>query len=79
MAKQKKNSSEFLSEEKQAVETAYNKIIDQLKIEKERAERELKHEYRNARRYVRANPEIGVGLAFVGGLLTGIILAKLTR
>lgn len=79
MAKQEKNSSEMFTEEKQAVETAYNKIIDQLKIEKERAERELKHEYRNARRYVRANPEVGVGMAFVAGMLTGIILTKLTR
>ena len=79
MAKQKKDSSEMISEEKQAVETAYNKIIDQLKIEKERAERELKQEYRNARRYVRANPEAGVGLAFAAGILTGIILTKLTR
>jgi len=79
MAKQKKVASEMLSEEKKAVENAYNKIIDQLKIEKERAERELKHEYRNARRYVRANPEMGVGLAFAGGILAGIILSKLAR
>lgn len=79
MAKQKETPSEILKEEKKAVENAYNKIIDQLKIEKERAERELKQEYRNARRYVRANPEVGVGLAFVGGIISGIILAKLTR
>ncbi|MGF1670935.1 MAG: hypothetical protein ACFCU6_10825 [Balneolaceae bacterium] len=37
----------------------------------------MRHEYRNARRYVRANPEQGIGIAFAGGLIAGILLGRL--
>lgn len=48
------------------VEMKYDDVIDRLKDERDWIERELRHEYRNARRYVRANPEKGVGFALGG-------------
>jgi ElaB/YqjD/DUF883 family membrane-anchored ribosome-binding protein len=61
--------------EQKAIEN-YDKALDRLKYEKERLERELRHEYRNARRYVRANPEQGLGVVFVAGLVLGVILTR---
>lgn len=60
-------------------ETTYDEIIDKLKDERDWLEKELKHEYRNARRYVRANPERGLGLALVAGLAVGILLGRLSK
>ena len=54
----------------------YDKAMDRFQYEKDRLERELKHEYRNARRYVRANPEQGVGIAFLAGLVIGVLLTR---
>lgn len=61
--------------EQKAIES-YDKALDKLQYEKDRLERELRHEYRNARRYVRANPEQGLGVAFVAGLFLGVLLTK---
>lgn len=60
-------------------ENTYDVLIDRLKYERDNLERDLKHEYRNARRYVRANPEKGVGFAFLTGLAVGILLAGGSR
>lgn len=68
-----------LDERREKLEATYTEMIDKLRAEKERLEYELKHEYRNARRYVRANPEQGVGIAFVSGVLIGVILGKLNQ
>ncbi len=68
-----------LDERREKLEATYTEMIDKLRAEKERLEYELKHEYRNARRYVRANPEQGVGIAFVSGLLIGVVLGKLIQ
>ncbi len=57
-------------------EETYDVLLDRLKYERDGLERELKHEYRNARRYVRANPEQGLGIAFVAGLLVGALLTR---
>lgn len=57
-------------------EETYDMLLDRLKYERDGLERELKHEYRNARRYVRAHPEQGLGLAFVAGLLVGALLTR---
>jgi ElaB/YqjD/DUF883 family membrane-anchored ribosome-binding protein len=57
----------------------YEDLLDQLNEEKERIESELKREYRNARKYVRANPEQGIGFAFLGGVVVGILVATLFR
>ncbi len=61
------------------VERTYEDVIDKLKDERDWLETELKHEYRNARRYVRANPERGLGIAAVAGLAIGIILGRALR
>lgn len=57
-------------------EETYDVLLDRLKYERDGLERELKHEYRNARRYVRANPEQGLGIAFVAGLLVGALISR---
>ncbi len=67
---------------KEAAETAFDKetyqnAINKLTNERDRLERELKKEYRSARSYVRSHPEQGVGVAFIGGLVAGFLVAKL--
>jgi ElaB/YqjD/DUF883 family membrane-anchored ribosome-binding protein len=66
-------------EKKEKLEALYTEMADKLRSEKEKLEYEIKHEYRNARRFVRANPEQGVGIAFVSGILIGVILSKITQ
>ncbi len=61
------------------VEKTYDDLIDRVKDERDWIERELRHEYRNARRYVRANPERGIGIALITGLVVGILLGKSTK
>tara|TARA_R110002124_G_scaffold280073_1_gene453111 strand:- start:9373 stop:9633 length:261 start_codon:yes stop_codon:yes gene_type:complete len=61
--------------EQKAIE-GYDKALDRLQYEKDRLEREVRHEYRNARRYVRANPEQGLGIAFAAGLFLGLLLTR---
>ncbi len=72
-----KELKENFKKEKETIEKMYGEVISRLDSEKDRIQQELRHEFRNARRYVRANPETGVGAAFAGGLLAGIVLAKL--
>ncbi len=55
----------------------YEDYINNLKSERDRLERELKKEYRNARKYVRSHPEQGVGLSLLGGFVIGFIVGKL--
>lgn len=69
-------ASEIIQEK---VEKTYDDVIDKLKDERDWLETELKHEYRNARRYVRANPERGIGLALVAGLAVGILLGRSSK
>ncbi|MFU8860675.1 MAG: hypothetical protein ACNA8K_09640 [Cyclonatronaceae bacterium] len=57
----------------------YEDLLDQLNDEKERIEYDLRKEYRNARKYVRAHPEQGVGFAFLGGIIVGILVTSLFR
>ncbi len=42
-------------------------------------QRNLKHQYRNIRRYIRANPEKGLAVTFVSGLALGIFLSKILK
>ncbi len=72
-----KELKENLEKEKEKIENLYGDVISRLDTEKDRIQQELRHEFRNARRYVRANPETGVGAAFAGGLIVGIVLTKL--
>ncbi|MEX2601980.1 MAG: hypothetical protein WD355_10045 [Balneolaceae bacterium] len=77
--KKKNEILDELEEKKVSLENAYEELVDKLRGEKDRLENDLRHEYRSARRYVRANPEQGVGIAVAGGLLIGFILGKLSR
>ncbi|MEO1022958.1 MAG: hypothetical protein AAFW89_10485 [Bacteroidota bacterium] len=61
------------------VEENYDALIDRLKYEKERLEREAKYEYRKARRYVRANPEQGIGVALLTGFVVGLLLGRSSK
>ena len=61
------------------VEKTYDDLIDRVKDERDWIERELRHEYRNARRYVRANPERGLGIALAAGIVIGILLGRSTK
>ena len=61
------------------VEKTYDDVIDRIKDERDWIEREIRHEYRNARRYVRANPERGVGVALAAGIVIGILLGRSTK
>jgi len=69
-------TSEVIQEK---VEKTYDDLIDRIQDEREWIERELRHEYRNARRYVRANPEKGVGIALLAGVVIGILLGRSTK
>lgn len=61
------------------VEKTYDDVIDRLKDERDWIEREIKHEYRNARRFVRANPEKGLGIALAAGIVIGILFGRATK
>ncbi|HKJ31682.1 MAG TPA: hypothetical protein VKA34_07635 [Balneolales bacterium] len=39
--------------------------------------RQVKHQFRSMRRYIRANPEKGVVTSFMGGVVFGILLTKI--
>jgi len=56
----------------------FDELISQLKAKKSELETDLKHEYRKARRYVRANPERGIAGAFLAGICLGLLLSKLS-
>lgn len=66
-------------EKKRAKIRGYEKLINQLKKEREEIKDELDRDYRQARRYVRSNPEEGVLIAFAGGIALGYILGKLGK
>ena len=61
------------------VEKTYDDAIDRLKDERDWLERELRHEYRNARRYVRANPEQSIGIAILAGFVVGVLFGRATK
>ena len=68
-----------LEKEKQYIEDRYTQVLDTLEYERNRIQNELRREFRTARRYVRANPEIGVGAAFAGGILAGVLLSAMIK
>lgn len=65
-----------IEETVERVENTYDALVDRLKYERDRLERDLKHEYRTARRYVRSNPEQGVGVALLAGVVIGILIGR---
>lgn len=58
-------------------EQSCKEAISRLSDEKERLETELRKEYRNARKFVRTNPEEGVAYAFLGGIVLGVMLTRI--
>lgn len=80
MADQKtieKELRDIIKKEKDALNDVYEDILDRLKNEREKLKKEIKNEYENAREYVEKNPESGIGMAVVGGMIAGVILTKL--
>jgi ElaB/YqjD/DUF883 family membrane-anchored ribosome-binding protein len=57
----------------------YEMLIKRLKKERDHLQTEVNHEYREARRYVRENPEEGIAIAFAGGIVLGYVLGKLGK
>lgn len=78
MAQNESNGEEATKEQKKQHIRSYEKLIDQLKEERDAVRDAVDHDYREARRYVRSHPEEGVFFAFAGGLALGIILSKLS-
>lgn len=74
-----KQLKETVQKEKETLENAYGEVITMLNDEKDKLQKELRHEFRNARRYVRANPEAGIGAAFAGGIVVGIVVSKIFK
>lgn len=68
-----------LEKEKQKVEDRYSQILDNLEYEKDRIRNEIRREFRTARRYVRANPEVGVGASFAAGIVAGVLISAIIR
>ncbi|HET6527229.1 MAG TPA: DUF883 C-terminal domain-containing protein [Balneolaceae bacterium] len=89
MAKKKKdkttsNNSKKVSEsseenKREHLSKNYEMLIKRLKEERDNLQTEMNHEYREARRYVRENPEEGVLIAFAGGIVLGYVLGKLGK
>ncbi|GAA5521120.1 hypothetical protein LQ318_05205 [Aliifodinibius salicampi] len=73
------NGEETTEEQKKQHIRSYEKLIDQLKQERDSVREAVDHDYREARRYVRSHPEEGVLFAFAGGLALGFILGKLSN
>ena len=57
----------------------YEKLLDRLDKERHNIRKELDRDYKEARRYVRSNPEEGVLLGLVGGLAIGLLIGRLTK
>jgi ElaB/YqjD/DUF883 family membrane-anchored ribosome-binding protein len=72
-------SSQDTSDRQLELEHKYDYLINRLNEERSKVERDLVHEYRNVRRYVRAHPEEGLGLALAGGFVLGLLVGKLTK
>ena len=73
-SKESKKSSESPEKVK-----AYSKLIDKLQEEREKLQDEISRDYKEGRRYVRAHPEEGVLMGFIGGIAIGVILGRLMK
>lgn len=57
----------------------YEQLIDRLEAERDNIRKEIDHEYKEARRYVRSNPEEGILAAVVGGFVLGLLLGRIMK
>jgi ElaB/YqjD/DUF883 family membrane-anchored ribosome-binding protein len=75
--KLEKDLKDIIEKEKEALNDAYDDMVIKLQKERDRLQKELRKEYKQAKKYVKKNPEISVGAAIAGGLVAGIVVAKL--
>lgn len=75
--KAEKEIRDTIIKEKEVLNEAYNDILDKLKDERDKIQKEIRNEYKSAKKYVKKNPETGVGIAMAGGVLVGLVLSKL--
>ena len=74
------DQAEQLIEDKiSAIQHSYSEAVQNLKREKNRLEKEIRRETRNARRYVRFNPEKSIGVTFLGGIVFGFLISRTMR
>lgn len=76
LEKELKQSAEDLKDKS---EESYDRLIDRLDRERKHITNELDKDYKEARRYVRSNPEEGVLMAFAGGLAVGLLLGIIKK
>ena len=74
-----KQLKDALLKEKEELRATYNDILSKLKVEGEKLQVDFRKEYDNAKKYVKKNPETGVGVALAGGLLIGLLVAKILK
>lgn len=60
-------------------EESYNRIVARLDKERRTMQDMVTEDYKEARRYVRSNPEEGLAFAFAGGLVLGLCLGIMRR
>lgn len=77
MEEDKANSQAKMEEISKKFDDTYKVIIEKLNEEKERLENEMRQDYRTARKYVRTHPEEGIAYSFLGGVVVGVLLAKI--
>tara|TARA_R100001143_G_C3361367_1_gene137156 strand:- start:99069 stop:99317 length:249 start_codon:yes stop_codon:yes gene_type:complete len=74
-----KQLKDALLKEKEELRATYNDILSKLRVEGEKLQVDLRKEYDSAKKYVKKNPETGVGVALAGGLLIGILVSKILK
>jgi len=74
-----KEIKETLQREKEELRNTYNDVVKKLRTEGDRLQGDIRKEYKNARKYVKKNPETGVGVALAGGVFLGIVIANILK
>jgi ElaB/YqjD/DUF883 family membrane-anchored ribosome-binding protein len=79
LKKAEKDIKDTIKKEKEALTDAYGDMLNKLKSERDKISKDIQSEYKNAKKYVKKNPETGLGVALAGGLVVGFILAKILK
>lgn len=74
-----KEIKDTLLREKEELRNTYNDVVKKLRTEGERLQGDIRKEYKNAKKYVKKNPETGVGVALAGGVFLGIVIANILK
>lgn len=70
---------ELFQKEKEELVKSYGEIVEKLKKEGEKLQVDLQKEYDHMKQYVKEHPETSVGVALAGGLVVGLLIAKLLK